>query len=78
MFCGVFGQRGKVSPLKPCFLNISPQMEMATAELDPAKETRCEPLASRRCAPDFRPSRGGRAGGLEEVAQGLVVVDVGK
>lgn len=46
-------------------------MEMATAELDPAKETRCEPLASRRCAPDFPPSRGGRAGGLEEVGPKL-------
>lgn len=71
MFCGVFGHRGKVFTPKTLLSKYFPQMEMATAELDPAKETRCEPLASRRCAPDFRPSRGGRAGGLEEVGPRL-------
>lgn len=47
------------------------KMDMATAGLERAKETRCESLASRRCAPDFSQSGGGRAGGLEQVGRGL-------
>lgn len=47
------------------------KMDMATAGLEPAKESRCESLASRRCAPDFSQSGGGRAGGLEQVGRGL-------
>lgn len=50
-------------------------MEMAMAELEPEKGTRCEPVASRsrRRAPDFSRSGGGRAGGPEEVGRGWVV-----
>ncbi|XP_071077667.1 uncharacterized protein [Desmodus rotundus] len=47
------------------------KMEMAMAELEPEKATRCEPVASRRRAPDFRRSGGGRAGGPEEVCPRL-------
>lgn len=38
MFCHC----GKVFTLKNLLSKYFPQMEMATAELEPAKETRCE------------------------------------
>lgn len=51
---------------------------MATAGLDPAKEARCEPVVSRRCAPDFAKERVGRAGGLEEISRRVGGGEVGK
>jgi len=44
-------------------------MEMATAELEPAKETRCERVASRRCAPDFTKVGGRGVGGPEKIGR---------
>lgn len=44
-------------------------MEMATAGLEPAKETRSERVASRRCAPDFAKVGGGRVGGPEKIGR---------
>lgn len=71
MFCGKFGRHGKDFTPKTLLSKYFLQMDMATAGLERAKETRCESLASRRCAPDFSQSGGGRAGGLEQVGRGL-------
>lgn len=73
-----FGRRGEDFTPQTLLSKYFSQIEMATAGMEPAEVTRCEPAASQRCAPDFSQSGGGRAGVLEEVGRGLVVGDVGK
>lgn len=53
-------------------------MKMAIAGLEPEKETRCEPVASRRCTPDLAKVGEGELEAPKRPARGLVVGDVGK